>query len=380
MNTSFDFDEIRPYNDDEINPALRRITNEPLFQNALDFLFPERTNDEIISEIHKITSAIEFQKIFMHPAIRSIVKQTSTGLTCSGFENIDPDQACLFIANHRDILLDSAILQILLVEHNFETSEISFGSNLMTSDFIIDAGKVNRMYKVTRGGTKREMLINSKKLSAYMRHTVTEKNTSLWIAQRNGRTKDGNDKTEPGLLKMLNMSGSDNFIENFKQINIVPITISYEYEPCDVMKVKELYSSLEAPYKKSPGEDFNSLITGITQFKGRIHFSIGKPVNENIDKIEEKASSDIFNQLTRIIDNQIYNDYKLWKTNYIAYDLLFKGDKYINFYTPEEKESFIKYMSKQFENIKTDNKTFENIFLKIYANPVVNKFTTPDTS
>lgn len=373
MNTSFDFEEIRPYYDEEINPALRRITYEPLFLNALDFLFPERPNDEIIAEIHKVTSAIEFQKVFMHPAIRSIVKQTSAGLTCSGFENIDPNQACLFIANHRDILLDSAILQILLVEHDFETSEISFGSNLMTSDFIIDAGKVNRMYKVARGGTIREMLINSKKLSAYMRHTVTEKNTSLWIAQRNGRTKDGYDKTEPGLLKMFNMSGPGDFIESFKELNIVPLTISYEYEPCDIHKVKELYSSLKASYQKSPGEDFISLITGITQFKGRIHLAIGKPVNEKIDEITEKTNNDKFNQLTRIIDNQIYNDYKLWKTNYIAYDLLFTGDKYLEFYTPEEKESFIKYMSKQYENIKADKRTFENIFLKIYANPVVNK-------
>ncbi len=373
MNRSFDFEDIRPYNDEEINPALRRITAEPVFQNVLDYLFPDRPNEEIISEIHTITSAIEFQKVFMHAAIRSIVKQTSNGLTCSGFDNIDPDNAYLFIANHRDILLDSAILQILLVEHNFETSEITFGSNLMTSEFVIDAGKVNRMFKVFRDGTKREMLINSKRLSAYMRYTITKKNTSLWIAQRKGRTKDGNDKTEPGLLKMLNISGAGNFIENFTELNIVPLTISYEYEPCDVLKVRELYYSLKAPYKKSPDEDLNSIITGITQQKGRIHFSIGKPINDKLYEIEERANNDKINQLTRMIDKQIYENYKLWKTNYIAYDILYNDGKYINKYTSEDKKAFKDYLTKQLNNIKGDKNILLKIFLNIYANPVENK-------
>ena len=309
----------------------------------------------------------------MHPAIRSIVKQTSSGLTCSGFDNIDPDNAYLFIANHRDILLDSAILQILLVEHNFETSEITFGSNLMTSEFVIDAGKVNRMFKVFRDGTKREMLTNSKRLSAYMRYAITQKNTSLWIAQRKGRTKDGNDKTEPGLLKMLNISGTGNFIENFTELNIVPLTISYEYEPCDVLKVKELYYSLKAPYKKSPGEDLNSIITGITQQKGRIHLSIGKPINDKLYKIEEKANNDKINQLARMIDKQIYDNFKLWKTNYIAYDILYNNGKYLNKYTSEDKKAFKNYLTKQLINIKGDKKILEKIFLNIYANPVENK-------
>ena len=373
MNHSFDFEDIRPNNDEEINPALKRITAEPVFQNILDYLFPDRPNEEIISEINTITSAIEFQKVFMHAAIRSIVKQTSNGLTCTGFENINPDKAYLFIANHRDILLDSAILQILLVEHNFETSEITFGSNLMTSEFVIDAGKVNRMFKVFRDGTKREMFVNSKRLSAYMRYTITKKNTSLWIAQRKGRTKDGNDKTEPGLLKMLNISGTGNFLENFTELNIVPLTISYEYEPCDVSKVRELYSSLKAPYKKSPGEDLNSIITGITQQKGRIHFSVGKPINDKLYEIEERANNDKINQLTRMIDKQIYENYKLWKTNYIAYDILYNDGKYINKYTSEDKKAFKNYLTKQLNNIKGDKNILLKIFLNIYANPVENK-------
>ena len=373
MNTSFNFEDIRPYNDDEINPALKRITSEAVFQKILDYLFPKKSKEEIISEIHTITSAIEFQKVFMHKAIRSIVRQTSDGLTCSGFDNIDPDNAYLFIANHRDILLDSAILQMLLVEHDFDTSEISFGSNLMISDFIIDVGKVNRMYKVFRDITSREMLNNSKRMSAYMRYTVTKKNISVWIAQRNGRTKDGNDKTEPSLLKMLNISGNKDFIKNFTEFNIVPLTISYEYEPCDALKVKELYLKLKAPYKKDPDEDLKSIITGITQQKGRIHLAVGKPIKKELYKIDEISNKDKFNELARIIDKQIYDNYKLWKTNYIAYDLLYNNSKYINYYTSVEKEAFKEYMSKQINNIKADKKTLEQIFLKIYANPVINK-------
>jgi hypothetical protein len=243
----------------------------------------------------------------------------------------------------------------------------------MTSEFVIDAGKVNRMFKVVRDGTKREMLNNSKRLSAYMRYTITQKNTSLWIAQRKGRTKDGNDKTEPGLLKMLNISGTGNFLENFTELNIVPLTISYEYEPCDVLKVRELYSSLKAPYKKSPGEDLNSIITGITQQKGRIHFSVGKPINDKLYEIEERANNDKINQLTRMIDKQIYENYKLWKTNYIAYDILYNNGKYINKYTSEDKKAFKNYLTKQLNNIKGDKKILQKIFLNIYANPVENK-------
>ncbi len=372
-NIKREFEDIRPYTDDEVNPALRRITADPVFPTILDYLFPEKLNEEIISEINGITSAIEFQKKFMHPAIRSIVEQTSTGLTYSGFDNIDPEKAYLFIANHRDILLDSAILQILLVENNFETSEITFGSNLMTSGFVIDFGKVNRMFKVIRDGSRREMFENSKKLSAYIRYKIIEKNTSLWIAQRKGRTKDGNDKTETALLKMLSVSGNGSVAENLKEINIVPISISYEYEPCDVSKTKELYFSLNGQYKKENGEDLNSIISGITQQKGRIHFSVGIPLDNELHEIEENADHNIINRVTQLIDEQIYQNYYLWKTNYIAYELLFNDRKYLSKFSSEDMANFREYLKTQLGKVKGDKNVLEKIFLRIYANPILNK-------
>lgn len=373
MSISLDFENIRSCKDEEINPILRKITSEPIFHNVLNYFFPDRPNDEIISEINSFTSAKEYQQKFIIKVIRSVVKQSSDGLTYSGLENIDNDKACLFIANHRDITLDSAFLQLLLFENNHTLPEISFGSNLLMSELIINAFRVNRTFMVIREGTKREMLNNSKQLSAYIRHTITERNTSVWIAQRNGRTKDGNDKTEPGLLKMINMSGTKSFSENFTELNLVPVTISYEYEPCDVMKVKELYTSQNATYKKTQDEDLYSVVSGITQQKGRIHLSVGKPIYDILLEIEGKTNINKFAELRGIIDRQISENYRLWKTNYIAYDLLNNDNKYINFYSLEEKEMFKAYMSKQLSDIKNDKKVIEQMFLNLYANPVVNK-------
>ncbi len=373
MNTSLDFENIRSCNDEEINPILRKITSEPIFHNVLNYFFPDKPNEEIISEINSFTSASEYQKKFIIKVIRAVIKQSSDGLTYSGFENIDTNKAYLFIANHRDITLDSAILQLLLFEHNHKIPEISFGSNLLMSELIINAFKVNRTFMVIRDGNIREMLKNSKQLSAYIRHSITQKNTSVWIAQRNGRAKDGNDKTEPGLLKMINMSGTKSFPENFTELNVVPVTISYEYEPCDFMKAKELYASQYATYNKTQDEDLYSVITGVTQQKGRIHLSLGEPIYDVLHEIEDTTNNNKFAKLREIIDRQISGNYKLWKTNYIAFDLLNNENKYTDFYSSEEKEAFKEYMSKQQSDIKKDKKTIEEMFLNIYAKPVVNK-------
>jgi len=373
MDTHLDFENIRSCNDQEINPILRKITSEPIFHNVLNYFFPDRPNDEIISELNKITSTKEYQEKFIIKVIQSAIKQTSDGLSFSGFEHIDPDKAYLFIANHRDITLDSAILQLLLFEHHHQIPEVSFGSNLLMSELINNAFRVNRTFVVMREGSNREMLNYSKQLSAYIRHSITQRNTSLWIAQRNGRTKDGNDKTEPGLLKMFNMSGSKSFSENFTELNIVPVSISYEYEPCDLMKVKELLASKNSEYKKSLDEDLHSVIKGITQQKGRIHLSIGEPVYNILNEIEDSTNNNKFAKLREVIDKQIAGSYKLWKTNYIAFDLLNNDNKYIEFYSPEEKKAFKEYISKKLSDIKNDKKDIEKLFLNLYANPVVNK-------
>ena len=244
----------------------------------------------------------------------------------------------------------------------------------MINQFIIDFGKVNRMFKVIRGGNKIELLRNSKILSAYLRHTITNKKNSIWIAQRPGRTKNGNDKTECGLLKMFNMSAGDNFTDSFRELNIVPLVISYEYEPCCAFKVKELLAtSIHGTYQKKPDEDLQSIIRGLSHPKGRIHMSVGKPINQFLDKIDEQDTlNNKINTLAELIDSEVYTHYKLWPGNYIANDILSDSDNYRGFYTSDEKAEFLKYMENETSGIEGERKAIGKIFLGIYANPVIN--------
>lgn len=366
------FDDIRPYYDFEAYVVLQRMIKEPLFMKLVKNLWPEMSLEEVLVKAEKVNTAKEFQIEFMHPAIRTIVARSSKGLTCNGLENLDTDQSYLFVANHRDILLDSALLQILLVEHGFDTSEITFGDNLMEEGFITDFGKLNRMFTVSREGTGRELYDISKKLAAYIRHTIVSKNVSVWIAQRNGRAKDGNDQTQTGLLKMLNMSGKGNFAENFAELKIVPLTISYEYEPCDSLKVQETYlSSLHTKYIKAEGEDINSIITGIIQQKGRIHLTAGNPIKDELETFENiNNENDKIKQLTAIIDKQIYQNYKLWPVNYIAYDIMENNSQFKDNYTSSEKDDFINYINSNISKMKGEQEILFNLFIKMYAAPV----------
>ena len=369
-----DFEDIRPYFDEEINPALRRIIAVPEFEKILDFLFPEKDKGQIIKDLSQTYSALDFQKRFMHPLVNSIVDKTSEGLTTSGFDKLSAGTPYLFLANHRDIVLDSAILQVILLDFEHETSEITFGSNLMTNQFIIDLGKVNRMFKVYRGGNRMELFRNSQLLSAYLRYTITQKHTSVWIAQRNGRTKDGIDKTETGLLKMFNISGSADFYESFSELNILPLAISYEYEPCCAFKVRELTSVLkDIPYQKEPHEDLMSIITGITQPKGRIHLAACAPVNQLLHETGELQSmNDKINKLAALIDSSIYSNFRLWPNNYIAFDLLNHSQRFTRHYSPVELEEFKSYMKKELSAFSGDITLQKELLLKIYANPVIN--------
>ena len=375
MTENFNFDDIRPYYDNEARGVMRRLQHDPLFMKLVNHLWPTMTQEEAFAKADKVTSNMAFQLEFMHQAIRVIVSRSSTGLTCSGFENVDPKQAYLYIANHRDILLDSAILQILLVEHGFETSEITFGNNLMQGGFITDFGKLNRMFTVLREGNSRELYEISQKLSAYIRHTITKKNVSVWIAQRNGRTKDGNDMTQTGLIKMLNMSGGKNFSESIRNLKIVPLSISYEYEPCDDLKVQEQYlSSLHSKYAKAPGEDLNSILTGIMQPKGRIHMTVGKPIENELTEIEKIGNeNEKIKSLVNIIDEQLYSNYKLWPVNYIASDIANESTEFSSHYSEKEKEDFINYIKQKTKKLTGDEQSLFNLFITMYSNPVKTK-------
>jgi hypothetical protein len=244
----------------------------------------------------------------------------------------------------------------------------------MTNQFIIDLGKVNRMFKVYRSGNRMELFRNSQILSAYIRYTITQKRTSAWIAQRNGRTKDGNDKTESGLLKMFNISGTCNFRESFEELNIVPLAVSYEYEPCCAFKIKELLAAAKGiPYQKGPQEDLMSIITGITQQKGCIHLAAGTPVNQLIPQTDGLQNiNDKINKLAALIDSSIYDHFRLWPANYISFDMLSHGKKFARHYSAIEVEEFKSHMEKELSIFTGDTTLHKDLLLKIYANPVIN--------
>jgi hypothetical protein len=371
----FNFEALRPYYDSETEEVMKRIAVDPTYHKAMAYLWPGISEKEATEKALSTKSPYEFQTGYMRHAIWTIVNNTSKGLSYSGIEKLDRNKAYLFIANHRDILLDSAILQIILDKEEFETTEITFGSNLMEQGFITDFGKMNRMFMVKREGTVKELYDISRQLSAYLRHTVMDKNVSVWIAQRNGRTKDGNDTTQTGLLKMLNLSGGKDFKKSFSELNIVPLSISFEYEPCDALKVQELYlSSLHSKYIKAPGEDLNSILTGIQQPKGRIHMSFGKSIKEELDEIDLAPNeNEKIRLLTLAIDKHIHHDYKLYAVNHIAYDMLHDTDVFEETYTEEEKKQFVAYIDSHVAKLKGEPEALKQLFLRLYANPVINK-------
>jgi hypothetical protein len=371
LEAGFDFEDIRPYYDAEAQAVVERMSQDPLFKRLVAHLWPDMSQEEVKRKAARVNDIMDFQLEFMYDAIRTILSRSSSGLTVGGFEHLERDKPYLFVANHRDILLDSAILQVALVENGFKTSEITFGDNLLQTGFITDFGKMNRMFAVQREGSSRELYEHSRKLSAYIRYSIVSKQVSVWIAQRNGRTKDGLDQTQPGLLKMLNISGAGSFPENFKELNIVPLTISYEYEPCDSLKAEEKYLvSVHENHKKGPEEDMNSILTGILQFKGRIHLQAGMPVSGKLEAIDaEPIENEKIRKLALCIDDAVHTGYRLWPSNYIATDLLEGSARYSSHYSAQERESFIAYMHKRLEGLKAEAALLEPFFLKIYAGP-----------
>ncbi|MDR2972760.1 MAG: 1-acyl-sn-glycerol-3-phosphate acyltransferase [Bacteroidales bacterium] len=369
------FDDLRPYNDAEIMPAMKRIVESELFPAISKFVFPEKKLSEVKEMLLEFNNIFDFQYGVMYPFNKQVIKQTVSEFTCSGFEYLNPQKNYLFLSNHRDIVLDSSLLQSALHDNGFRTTEITFGSNLMSSQLVVDIGKSNKMFKVIRGGNNREFYNNSLRLSEYIRYTLTQKGESIWIAQRNGRTKDGNDVTDQGIITMFCMSNRKDLVKSVEELNIVPVSVSYQWEPCDLFKTKELYLSNQGvKYEKQINEDLTSILTGITQQKGNVHFSICKPLEkEEYINLVEDSSNKFYSNLARLTDKRIYQNYKLWSTNYIAHDLRSKTNKFVAYYTPEEKEQFLQRYYHVLNHIDGDKDIISSIFLGIYANPIKNK-------
>ncbi len=367
------FEEIRPYNDKEIPEAIARVAADPMFGTIIHYLFPEEDVETFRLQFLQIKTIRDFQEKVMLRAVSSIVSQTASDFSCDGFEKLNPEKRYLFLANHRDIVLDAAILQVVLNQYHHETSEITFGNNLMQGQLIIDIGKMNKMFRIIRSGSMYDFYRNLQQVSAYMRFALLQKRQSVWIAQRNGRTKDGSDKTEPALLKMLSKSSDKPFADNLNELNITPVIISYEYEPCDFLKAQELYISQYQPYIKDVGEDLHSILRGITQQKGRIHLSVADTLTlEELNECGRMGKNAQFGSLAQLIDQRIYNQYKLFPTNYIGYDLLNETNRFSKCYTADEKLQFEERMNAGLAILSGEQEELRNIFLQIYASPVMN--------
>ena len=371
-----EFESISPYTDAEAAEALSKLAEYPVVNQASQYFFPDEAPDFLKNLLKSIKTIDDFQILVMQKFVRWVLQHTAHNFSYDGVSNIDPQKKFLALSNHRDIILDPAITQLVLYTNGIPLTEIAVGDNLITNKAIEYLIRSNRMIKVVRGITARELYLSSQMLSKYIRLNITEQRSSIWLAQRQGRTKNGYDVTEQGLLKMLDMSGQADFQANFEELNIIPMSISYEYEPCDILKARELVISRKHKYVKAEGEDFNSIMVGIMQKKGNIHLNIGTPLtSEEIAAAAQCDKNDRYQLIRHAVDIRVIEGYKLWKNNYIAYDILNHSFKYSDKYSAEEVEQFVAYMEHQLNTVELElnRADLRKHFLEIYANPVVSK-------
>jgi hypothetical protein len=363
-----EFDDIRPYYDSEIPAAMERMASDPILTPALRFLDEDIDVNAFRAKLRKIRTIAQFQHEMMVPLCSALVAKTMTRFTSSGAEHIDASYGTLYVSNHRDIVMDAYLHQIVLDQYNKPTCHITFGSNLMEPQFVVDFGMSNKMFRTDRKTSNiRSFLHSSMHLSDYINYVVSH-GDSLWIAQRNGRTKDGRDRTETGLVRMLLMNGNDK--AQVEALHITPLSISYEWEPCDILKAVERYRTLDGkPYVKAKGEDLQSIITGITQQKGNVHLAFGTPID--VSGFSDPLKREDIAAIATQIDAQVWREYRLWDTNYVAYDLLNGTTRFAGCYDPAVKEQFISKMEHDIAAYPSlDADKLRELFLKIYAGPV----------
>ena len=368
------FDAIRPYYDAEVNEALQATIKHPMLKAMMNFAFPGVDDDIWKSQLRKTHSIRDFQCNFIYETIKKVLEKSSEGLSTSGFEKLEKNTAYLFISNHRDIILDTSLLNTALFEHGLVMTASAIGDNLVKKDFLKTISKLNRNFTVQRGLSPRELLQSSRLMSDYIERLLLHENRSVWIAQREGRTKDGNDATNSGILKMLTMAaGEKNVMDYCKELKIVPVSISYEYDPTDALKMPQLLAEANQEiYVKSENEDFQNILSGIMGQKKHIHIHIGDVLDSELDDIKNEFSNTNkqIQALTQIVDDSILQSYKLWPTNFIAYDVLNNTNEFSEFYSENEKSLFERRLELK---IDAKNEQMVDSFLSMYANPVINK-------
>ena len=372
-----EFDEIRPYNDEELPQIFEELIADPAFQKAATDAIPNVPFELLAQKIRACKSKLDFQETFCYGILWKIAADHTDGLTLDHTALPDKSKAYTYVSNHRDIILDSGFLSILLIDQGMDTVEIAIGDNLLVYPWIKKLVRVNKSFIVQRALTMRQMLESSARMSRYMHYTINEKKQSIWIAQREGRAKDSNDRTQDSVLKMLAMGGEGDLIDRLMEMNIAPLAISYEYDPCDFLKAQEfqLKRDIEG-YKKTTQDDMISMQTGLFGYKGKVHFQTAPCINDKLEQLDRSLpKQELFSGISACIDRRIHGNYRIYSGNYVAYDWLNNTSEFADHYTSEEKQRFVTYIEQQLGKIKIPNKDEDFLrgkLLLMYANPLVN--------
>ena len=372
------FDPIRPFEPDELPDVFDRLLQNEQFSSVLAYLYPDVPKEALAAKMHACKDNLDFQKTFCYGFLVQLLARLSKGCDID-IASLDTDSRYTFISNHRDIVLDSALLDKLLIDAGFNTTcEIAIGDNLLKLPWVKDLVRVNKSFIVERALSMREMLMASKRLSEYMHFVIAEKNDNIWIAQREGRAKDSNDRTQEAILKMMVMGGEGSIIDRLKQLHLVPLAISYEYDPCDYLKAAELQARRDNPsWQKGPMDDVTSMQTGIMGYKGYIHYQCADCIDSYLDTIPaDTPKTELFRLIADHIDRQIFAGYRLYPNNYVALDLLHGDSAHADHYTAEDKAQFEAYLKDQLDKIEMegkDNAYLREQMLKMYANPAINQ-------
>lgn len=372
------FEDIRPLNQDEVQAAIEELLASEEFRHALRYVKPDLDWDQLSAAMRACKTKEQFKSTLAYDAVMTVAKKTTFSLTISGRSRLPEGKpACTFISNHRDIVLDASFLNVMLYDVGYGMTQVAIGDNLLIRPWIKTFVRLNNSFIVKRGVSVRQMLEVSGTLSAYINHTIKDTKESIWIAQREGRAKDSNDRTQPSVLKMLCMAGGKDIIGNLKSLNIVPVAISYEFDPCDYLKAQEFQLKRDNPeYHKTQRDDLLNMETGILNNKGRVHFTISQLINDQLDQLDLNMDrNELFVAVASIIDKEIYRHYRFYPNNYVAYDLLSGTRRFSDHYGLKDKKAFEEYLQKQLDKIVIPNKD-ENFLrkkiLEMYANPLKN--------
>ena len=367
----YNFNDIAPYSDSEFHSRMENLVKEPGFLHVINYTMPPQDVPALIEELLKIDNTYDFQHQVMFPFLEMLAKTTTSGISLGGVKYLNPSSNYTFITNHRDIVLDASFLNLAFLRRGLPTSEVAIGNNLLIFDWITELVRLNKSFIVKRNTGLREGLLAAKKLSAYIHHCLLDKRESVWIAQRNGRAKDGRDATDQGIVKMFAMSGSNDKAAALAELNIVPVAVSYEWESCDMLKAVELCKSRNAKYVKKAGEDLNSILTGLLQPKGRVHIEICEPLREEeLRQFGNCVGNELNKKVAALMDCRIYEAYRLTPNNFIASDMRSGSNRFADRYTDEQRAAFAGHMSRLDECEGCDKELLREIFLGIYANPV----------